>query len=167
MAFVGRSNVGKSSLLNALVGRRQVARVSATPGKTRLLNIFEVDERIYLVDLPGYGYARVSKAERARLQKLVYQYLEHREALGGVVWLLDVRHDPSRDDVAMWQHLVATRRPLIAALTKCDKLSRAQGAVRRQALQAALSLADDQVIMTSAKRREGIDELRDAVESLA
>lgn len=166
VAFVGRSNVGKSSLLNALVGRRQIAKVSSTPGKTRLLNVFEMDERRYLVDLPGYGYAQVSKAERAAWLTMLYDYLETRRALHGVIWLLDIRHDPSRDDMTMWTHLGRTGRPVVAALTKSDKVKRSHRVNRVQALRTALGLSEDQVVVTSAKTREGIGDLREAVEQL-
>ncbi|MGH7560448.1 MAG: ribosome biogenesis GTP-binding protein YihA/YsxC, partial [Gemmatimonadales bacterium] len=119
--FLGRSNVGKSSLLNALLGRR-VARVSATPGKTQYLNAFRAGAG-YLVDLPGYGWARASHAERDRLRRLVRDVVTRRPGVSAVVWLLDIRHPPSADDRDMQELLVESGRPALVALTKGDKLA--------------------------------------------
>src|SRR5206468_4914801 len=121
VAFVGRSNVGKSTLLNALVGRR-IAKTSGTPGKTRALNVFLIDESHYFLDLPGYGYARVGKAQRGAFRGLLKHALL-RQRLRGVVWLLDIRHPPSTDDRAMQEVLVEGQPHVLAALTKGDKLS--------------------------------------------
>jgi GTP-binding protein len=164
IAFTGRSNVGKSSLLNALVGAR-VARISATPGKTTLLNVFLVGS-LYLLDLPGYGYARAGKAQRAGFRRLVHGVLR-RPGLAGVVWLLDIRHDPSPEDRAMQDTLAAAGVPVLAALTKGDKLPKAQRARRLAALRDALALDPDQVIVTSARTRDGIADLRASVGALS
>ena len=162
VAIIGRSNVGKSSLINALTGRPGLARVSATPGKTTLLNAFRLPD-FYLVDLPGYGYARAGKSERAGYRRLVDRYLLERPTLAGVVWLLDVRHDPSKEDREMQDLLVRSGRPVLVALTKGDKLTRSAQAARPRELAAALGLHVDQVQLTSSTSRLGITDLADSI----
>jgi GTP-binding protein len=158
VAFIGRSNVGKSSLLNALVGRKGLARVSATPGKTTLLNAFRLPS-FYLVDLPGYGFARAGKAARESYRTLVTRYLRERPGLAGVAWLLDARHDPSDSDLDMQELLVESGRPVLAVLTKADKLGRSAQRERARAIAQALTLPEDQVQLTSARSGDGIADL--------
>ena len=162
IAFIGRSNVGKSSLLNALVGRPGLARVSGTPGKTTLLNAFRLPT-FYLVDLPGYGFARAGKTARAGYRRLVTGYLRDRPGVAGVVWLLDVRHPPSRDDLEIQELLAGSGRPVLVALTKADKLTRSAQAARVRELAAALGLQEDQVQLTSTRSRLGIDDLAQSI----
>jgi GTP-binding protein len=162
IAFIGRSNVGKSSLLNALVGRPGLARVSATPGKTTLLNAFRLPT-FYLVDLPGYGFARAGKAARAGYRRLVTGYLRDRPGVAGVVWLLDARHPPSRDDLEIQELLAGSGRPVLVALTKADKLTRSAQAARVRELAAALGLQEDQVQLTSTRSKLGIDDLAQSI----
>jgi GTP-binding protein len=181
VAFLGRSNVGKSSLLNAFAAQR-IARISATPGKTRALNVFQMqlgtgDGRrlgaqhplpspsLYLLDLPGYGYARASKGELTAFRGLL-NHVVKRSRLAGVVWLLDIRRDPSPDDQAMQDTFAAAGTRVLAALTKSDKLPRGQRLARAAALRDALAVAADQLILTSARTGEGIPELREAVAAL-
>ena len=164
VAFVGRSNVGKSSLLNALAGRR-IAKISGTPGKTRALNVFLVDESHYFLDLPGYGYARAGKAQRAAFRGLVKHALR-RERLRGVVWLLDIRHALSTDDQAMHDALAEEQTQVLAALTKGDKLSSGKRSTRERELREELGLPEDQVTVTSAKTGEGIADLKEAIAGL-
>jgi len=130
IAFAGRSNVGKSSLLNRLVGRRSLARVSRTPGRTREINFFRVNDQFILADLPGYGYARVSKTRKAEWRPLIEGYLTKTPQLAGVVQLLDMRHEPSDDDIAMLDLLSELEMPTVVVLTKSDKLSKKAAAER-------------------------------------
>jgi len=180
VAFVGRSNVGKSSLLNALVGRR-IAKISGTPGKTRALNVFLIPgtgesgiaprapfpfpQSLYFLDLPGYGYARAGKAQRAAFRGLVKHALR-RERLHGVVWLLDIRHALSPDDQAMQDALAEEETQVLAALTKGDKLSSGKRSTRERELREELGLPEDQVTVTSAKTGAGIADLQEAIAGL-
>lgn len=163
IAFAGRSNVGKSSLLNALVRRKRLARVSNTPGRTREINFFAVNGLFTLVDLPGYGYARISKARQAEWKPLIEGYLRRSRELRGVVQLLDARHDPSADDLAMLDFLAELGAPTIVAATKVDKLRAGQRAERLSALAQRAGVSEDQVIPFSTVSGEGRDELADAI----
>jgi len=162
IAFVGRSNVGKSSLLNALVGRKRLARVSGTPGKTQTLNVYQLPT-FYLVDLPGYGWARTSARERAEYRRLLERYLTARERIGGVVWLLDIRHPPSEDDRAIQDLLIETGRRCLTVLTKGDKLSRARRL--EAAAQRARDLGNpgEKLLITSSESGEGIADLGESI----
>jgi GTP-binding protein len=166
VAFAGRSNVGKSSLLNQLVRRKRFARVSNTPGRTREINFFVVNGQFVLVDLPGYGYARISKEKRAEWRPLIEGYLRNSPELRGIVQLLDVRHDPTRDDRQMLAFLADLGVPTLFALTKIDKLTPTKRAERVQALMGELGASEEQVIPFSAVTGEGRDELAAAVVAL-
>lgn len=124
IAFSGRSNVGKSSLINSLLSRKKLVKVSASPGKTRLINFFLVNEQYILVDLPGYGYAAVSKSEKQSWGKMIEDYLIKRENLKNVVLLVDIRHEPTADDKLMYEFLKHYRRSVIIVATKLDKIAR-------------------------------------------
>ena len=166
IAFAGRSNVGKSSLLNALVRRKSFARVSRTPGRTREINFFRVNNAFVLVDLPGYGYARISKEQKAEWKPLIEAYLRRTTQLRGIVLLLDIRREPSDDDRAMLDFLAELEVPTIVALTKTDKLSKLAARERVAEISGALSLESDQVIPFSAVSGEGRVELLEAITDL-
>jgi len=166
VAFAGRSNVGKSSLINKLLRRKKIARVSNTPGRTREINFFEVNEQFVLADLPGYGYARVSKEKKAGWRPLIEGYLKRSPGLRGVVLLLDARHQPTGDDLLMLDFLSSLGTPTIIVATKIDKLSRAERSdrVAKLALEAGVEL--QQVIPFSAVEGDGRDELAEAIVQL-
>jgi GTP-binding protein len=166
VAFAGRSNVGKSSLLNRLVRRKAFARVSRTPGRTRELNFFRVNDEMVLVDLPGYGYAKISKERKAEWRPLIEGYLRSSPQLRGVVQLLDIRRDPSEDDLDMLDFLADLGTPTVVVVTKTDKLSRAAAAARMRELAGALGLDEEQMIAFSAVTAAGRDELAAAIRSL-
>ncbi len=166
VAFAGRSNVGKSSLLNRLVRRKAFARVSNTPGRTREINFFKVNGTFVLADLPGYGYARIAKARKAEWLPLIEGYLRASTALRGVVQLLDVRHHPSDEDIQMFDFLAEIEVPTIVALTKVDKLKPREVAKRVHEIAVALRLEDDQMIPFSAETNQGRDDLAEALMSL-
>jgi GTP-binding protein len=163
IAFAGRSNVGKSSLLNTLVRRKSFARVSRTPGRTREINFFRINNEFVLVDLPGYGYARISKEKKAEWRPMIESYLRRTSQLRGIVLLLDIRREPSDDDRAMLDFLAETEVPTIVALTKLDKLSKAAGRTRASDIATSLRLEPDQVIPFSSPTGEGRAELLEAI----
>lgn len=166
IAFAGRSNVGKSSLLNQLVHRKKLARVSNTPGRTREINFFRVNGAFVLVDLPGYGYARVAKERRAEWRPLIESYLRGSPQLRGIVHLLDARHDPTNDDRQMLDFLADLGVPTIVVLTKTDKLTASERRLRAAELSGGLGLGEDQVIPFSAVTGEGRNDLAEAIGDL-
>jgi GTP-binding protein len=166
VAFAGRSNVGKSSLLNSLVRRKSFARVSRTPGRTREINFFRVNNGFVLVDLPGYGYARVSKEKKSVWRPLIESYLRRTTQLRGIVLLLDIRREPSDDDRAMLDVLAEVEVPTIVALTTTDKLSKAAARERAADISRELALTADQIIPFSAQTGEGRVELLEAITGL-
>jgi GTP-binding protein len=168
VAFAGRSNVGKSSLINVLLRRTQkkLAHVSSTPGKTQALNFYRVNDAFFLVDLPGYGFARVPAPVRAGWKELVEGYLARKDGPRGVVQLIDSRHDPTELDLQMMEYLAGLGVPAIVALTKIDKLKRSQRAARIEGLTRDLSLDRSQIIPFSSKTGEGREELADALLAL-
>jgi GTP-binding protein len=165
VAFAGRSNVGKSSLINALLGRRGLVKTSSTPGRTQLLNFFLVNERLVFVDLPGYGYARVPASVRATWGPMIERYLTARSELTGVVAILDIRRTPSGEDLALLDWLAAAGRPVVVVLTKADKLSGNERARQYTAIAAALPGGVEPIVV-SALTGEGMPALWGAIRRL-
>jgi GTP-binding protein len=163
IAFAGRSNVGKSSVINRLINRKKFARVSNTPGRTREINFFRVNNDFVLVDLPGYGYAKISKEARAAWQPLIEGYLRGSPKLRGIIQLLDARHDPTRDDLQMLEFLAELGVPTIVVATKTDKLPRARVGERVRELAAQAGVDEEQVIPFSAVTGAGRVELAEAI----
>ena len=160
VAFSGRSNVGKSSLLNKLFNRKGLAKVSQTPGKTVTINFFDGDG-VTFVDLPGYGYAKVSKSEKARWSELIEGYFNQDRSFALVVALVDIRHEASELDENMIRFLREADLPFVVALTKADKLSRQQQMKQKAALKRQLALGDDaSMVVTSSAKGDGMEELR-------
>lgn len=166
VTFAGRSNVGKSSVINRLLNRKNFARVGATPGKTSQVNYFRIDGKLYFTDLPGYGYAKVSNAERERWDDLINSYFEADRAVCLLVQLLDSRHAPSADDVQMLEYLHYHRIPFVAALTKGDKLKKSEMAACKEEFEKICAPYGCQgVVLTSAENGLGMDELRALLEA--
>ena len=163
VSFVGRSNVGKSSLLNRLLGRKQLARVSSVPGKTANINFFDVDG-VKFVDLPGYGYAKVSHTEKQRWADLIGGYFEQERSFNLVISLVDIRHEAQKLDLQMVDFLTEAELPFVVALTKSDKITRNKQNQAAAALRSSFGLAQEQIIITSSETGLGIDELRRRIE---
>ena len=167
IAFAGRSNVGKSSLLNLLTGRRKLARVSGSPGKTRTINFYIINDAFRIVDLPGYGYAKVAKSVSAGWGEMMERYLQHRENLVKVVQLVDIRHAPSKQDVEMYEYLRHYGLDGLVVATKADKISRNQMAKQMKLIKQTLGLSsEDVVIPVSALKKTGYQELLDEMEKI-
>ena len=165
VAFAGKSNVGKSSLINALMNRKSYARTSSQPGKTQTINFYNINDSMYLVDLPGYGYANVSPAVKAKWGKMIEKYLRKSSQLKQVFLLIDIRHDPSENDKMMYYWIVDNGfRPVIIA-TKLDKLKRSQIAKHVKAVRAGLGLKEDDILIPfSSQTKQGLDELWNTIE---
>lgn len=166
IAFAGKSNVGKSSLINALMNRKSFARTSATPGKTQTINFYNINEELYLVDLPGYGYAKVSEQEKAKWGKLIVKYLHGSKQLKAVFLLIDIRHAPSANDKMMYEWIVAQGYHPIIIATKLDKIKRSQKDKQIKLIKQGLEvLPDTKVIPFSAETKQGRDEIWEFVET--
>lgn len=167
IAFAGRSNVGKSSLLNLLTGRKKLAKVSGSPGKTRTINFYLINDEFRIVDLPGYGYAKVSKSVSQDWGAMMEKYFQTRENLVKVIQLVDIRHEPSKQDVEMYNYLRYYGLDGIVVATKADKVSRNQIPKQIKQIKQTLKLGkDDIVIPVSALKRTGYEELLDVIEGL-
>lgn len=167
IAFAGRSNVGKSTLINKLFNRKSLARVSSVPGKTATINFYGM-ENIYFVDLPGYGYAKVSKSEKERWSGLIEGYLNSDRDLRLVFLLVDMRHAPSSDDLDMINYLIDTELPFVIVLTKADKLKKTEREKRMASFRTEIPCFDDiHVIPFSSQTFEGVEELRQIIDDIA
>jgi GTP-binding protein len=168
IAFAGRSNVGKSSLINALVQKKGLAKTSNTPGRTRLINFFLINETLCFVDLPGYGYARVSEEMKREWRPMVEAYLTGRRNLRLLLLILDIRHDPGNNDLDFIAWLLASGIPFLPVVTKADKLSRSQVLQRRERIASLLNLPEkEKMIVFSAKTGAGRNELWQQISAFA
>jgi GTP-binding protein len=163
MAFAGRSNVGKSSLINCLLKRKKLVRTSQTPGRTQTINFFIINGQFYFVDLPGYGYAKVSASVRAQWRPMMEGYLKNRQTLRGVVHILDSRHTPTPDDIQFWRWLNHQGIPSIPVLTKIDKLKRSQWDAQATLAAQSLSLYKEQIILFSSTTGLGREALLEKI----
>ena len=164
VALAGRSNVGKSSFINTMLNRKNLARTSGKPGKTQLLNFFNIDDKLRFVDVPGYGYARVSKKEREKWGKMIEEYLTSRENLRAVISLVDLRHEPSADDVQMYEFLKYYEIPVILVATKADKIPRGKWNKHESMIKKKLDFdKTDTFIIFSSVNKTGIEEAWDAI----
>lgn len=159
IALAGRSNVGKSSFINKMLGRRNLVRTSEKPGKTQKLNYFKINEAFYFVDVPGYGYAKVSKADKEAWGQMLEKYFSERTRLSAVVHLVDLRHPPSKDDVTMHDYLAYFKHPVITVATKADKIPRGKHQSQKQMIVRDLGLGPDEpLILFSSVSGLGKDE---------
>lgn len=167
IAFAGRSNVGKSSLLNLITGRKSLARVSGSPGKTRTINFYRCNDRFRIVDLPGYGYARISRSESEKWGAMMESYLEGRENLIKVVQLVDIRHKPSEQDVQMYEYLKYFELDGIVVATKADKIGSNEKKRAINLIGDTLGMSEDDIIIpVSSLKRNGHEELLDTIDFL-
>ena len=167
VAFAGRSNVGKSSLINAMLNRKSLARISGTPGKTRTINFYNVNDNLYFVDLPGYGYARVSFDEKKKWSYMIEEYLEERETLKCVVLIVDIRHEPTSDDELMAEWIRSRGCSLIIAATKADKLTKNNINKSLTVISKKLKLRNQDILISfSSETKKGRDELWHIIENI-
>lgn len=167
IAFAGRSNVGKSSLLNLLTNRKKLARVSQSPGKTRTINFYEINDSFRIVDLPGYGYAKVSKSVSESWGKMMERYFETRQGLLKVIQLVDIRHEPSKQDVQMYDYLKHYGLDGIVVATKADKISRNQYQKSEKVIRQTLGMKpEDKVIPISSLKKTGHEKLLEEIERI-
>lgn len=165
-AFVGRSNVGKSSLINAMTKRNKLAKASSTPGRTRLINYFNINNELMLVDLPGYGFAQASKQEQAKWQKLIGTYLECSQNLKRVFVLVDIRHKPNEKDKQMLEYLYYYNIPFSVIATKLDKIPRGQIDKHITIIANELSIGKDNILLISSQDKRGIDKIWAEIENI-
>ena len=167
VAFAGKSNVGKSSLINALMNRKALARTSSQPGKTQTINFYNINDAMYLVDLPGYGYAKVSQSEKEKWGKLIERYLQGSQMLKAVFLLIDIRHEPSANDKMMYDWIVSNGYEPIIIATKLDKIKRSQVQKQIKILRMGLGMSKEGVLIPfSAETKQGRDEIWELIDTL-
>lgn len=160
IAFAGKSNVGKSTLINAMLGRKALARTSSQPGKTRTINFYDVNDVMYVVDLPGYGYAKAPKTEIAKWGAMIEEYLENREELKAIILLIDIRHEPGKNDIMMYEWLKHYGYDIIIAATKSDKINRSQIQKHLSVIRKTLGLGQQDILIPfSGEKKTGVAEL--------
>lgn len=165
-ALAGRSNVGKSSFINRMIGRKAMARISSKPGKTQQLNFYKIEEKLYYVDVPGYGYAKVSKSERAAWGKMIEQYFMGREQLKAVVLIVDIRHNPTADDCMMYDFLKHYNIPVIVIATKADKIPKGKWDKHKKNVRETLQMdKQDPLIVFSSEKGLGLEQAWAEIES--
>lgn len=167
VAFAGRSNVGKSSIINTLLNRKAIARVAQTPGKTREINFYDLDQKLYFVDLPGYGYAKVSKEKKSTWGDIIGTYLNTRETLALIIMLVDIRHTPTQDDCVMYEWIHNSNIPFVIVASKVDKIPRSQVKPRVDDIRKTLGLEKDAVVIPySSESKQGKDEIWSRIDSV-
>jgi GTP-binding protein len=167
IAFAGKSNVGKSSLINALMNRKSLARTSAQPGKTQTINFYNINDELYFVDLPGYGFARVSQQEKEKWGKMVEKYLRQSKVLKAVFLLIDIRHDPSANDKQMYEWILANGFHPIIIATKSDKINRSQLNKQIKAIKMGLQVDKDTIVIPfSAQTKQGREEIYEVIDGI-
>lgn len=167
IAFAGKSNVGKSSLINALMNRKSLARTSSQPGKTQTINFYNINDALYFVDLPGYGYAKVSRQEKEKWGKMIERYLHQSKVLKAVFLLIDIRHDPSANDKTMYEWILANGFHPIIIATKADKINRSQLQKQIKAVKQGIGVEKDTVVIPfSAQTKQGRDEIYEVIDRL-
>lgn len=167
IAFAGKSNVGKSSLINALMNRKSLARTSSQPGKTQTINFYNINDELYFVDLPGYGYAKVSQQEKEKWGKMIEKYLHRSKVLQAVFLLVDIRHEPSANDKQMYEWIMANGYHPIVIATKLDKINRSQVAKQVKIVKQGLGVDKDTIVIPfSAETKQGREEIYDLIDQL-
>ncbi|WP_413362920.1 ribosome biogenesis GTP-binding protein YihA/YsxC [Lysinibacillus sp. 3P01SB] len=165
-ALAGRSNVGKSSFINRMIGRKALARISSKPGKTQTLNFYKIEEQLFFVDVPGYGYAKVSKSERAAWGKMIEKYFTGRDLLKAVVLIVDLRHSPTNDDCMMYDFLKHYNIPCIVIATKCDKIPKGKWDKHKKVVRETLQMdKEDPLIVFSSEKGIGFEQAWAEIES--
>lgn len=165
IVLVGKSNVGKSSFINTMINRKRLARTSSEPGKTRQINFYNIDEKFYFVDLPGYGYSKMSKTEQAKVGNFIEEYLFHRDKISLIIFLIDIRHSPTANDKLMYNYIISSKRPFIILANKADKIAPTKVAGTTKSLQKEINpLMDSIMLPFSSEKKIYSDDVWDIIE---